>query len=103
MFVCVTDCKAHTQRHISDGVDAAVNGGMTDVDQVTHDGHHGGVHHTCRSNITQLHIMISFIVLLLISVSVLMVTYSEAQTSVWSNQTVDTRRKRNLQHIKTTG
>lgn len=61
MYVCVcvfvsasvTDSEAHTQRHISDGVDTAVDGGVTDVDQVTHDGHHGGVHHTYRTNIIQ--------------------------------------------------
>ena len=45
---CVTYSEPHTQRHISDGVHAAVDGGVTDVDQVTHDGHHGGVDHTCR-------------------------------------------------------
>lgn len=42
---CVTDSEAHTQRHISNSIDAAIDGGVTDVDQVTHDGHHGRVHH----------------------------------------------------------
>lgn len=48
LCVRVTDSEPHTQRHISDSVDAAVDGGVTDVDQVTHDGHHGGIDHTWR-------------------------------------------------------
>lgn len=46
MCVCVTYGKAHTQCHVCNSVDAAIDRDVTDVDQVTHDGHHGGVNHT---------------------------------------------------------
>lgn len=42
-----TNRKAHAEGDVSYGVDIAVDGGVAKVHEVTHDRHHGGVHHSC--------------------------------------------------------
>lgn len=42
-----TYSKAHAKSHIGNGVDIPVHGGVAQVHQVSHDGHHRGIHHAC--------------------------------------------------------
>ena len=41
----LTDCEPQTERDVSNGVDAPVDGRVPDVHQEPQLGHHGGVHH----------------------------------------------------------
>lgn len=52
--ICVTYSETHTQCYISDSVDAAIDGCMADVNQVSHNSHHGRVNHTWRLVVSQL-------------------------------------------------
>lgn len=48
--VALTYGVAHTKSYISNGVHAAVDRHMAQVDQIAHDGHHRGIHHPYRQS-----------------------------------------------------
>ena len=41
----LTNCKAKTERHVTDGIDPAIYRAVPEVHQVPQLGHHGAVHH----------------------------------------------------------
>lgn len=42
-----TNCKAHAEGNICNGIDIAIDRDVAKVHEVTHNRHHGGVHHSC--------------------------------------------------------
>lgn len=42
-----TYSEAQAKSHVGDGVDTPIHGAVAQVHQVSHDGHHGGIHHAC--------------------------------------------------------
>lgn len=84
----LTQCKAHAESHISNGIHASIDRHMTQVHQVAHDGHHWGVHHAFdvpqqweTSGVRPAFISEK--------IQVRTPTDSKSNAEIWKNQTVD--------------